>query len=112
MIKGEEVIVIRRVETGASDSFGAPLLEDEFETVADVLISPTKPEDVEANNRLHGSLSKLTAYWPKGYGRSLRGASVEFDGELYRVIGDPAPYTEANVPGAWSMVVYLEVAHG
>lgn len=112
MIKGEQVIVIRRVDTGASDSFGAPLLEDEFETVSDVLIAPTKPEDIEANNRLHGSISKLTAYWPKGYTRSLRGAEVEFNEARYRVIGDPAPYSEVNVPGSWSMVVYLEAVNG
>lgn len=112
MIKGEKVVVIFKRTEDESDAFGAPIETEEYLTVENVLVAPTKPEDILASNRLNGSLAKYTLYFPKSFREELRGADVEIRGKRHRVIGDPDHYDEVNVPGTWSMQVYVEVARG
>lgn len=103
MIFGETVTVIRPVVT--HDELGEPV-EDEptRETVENVLVAPGSTVDMD-ETRPQGVSVVFTLHFPKGYGKPLRGCSVEVRGVAYEVVGDPQPYTEANVPGPWSMPV-------
>ena len=53
-----------------------------------------------------------TLHFPRGYSQSLRGAYVTVRGDEYRVVGDPAPYTEENVRGPWTMPVSVGRSDG
>ena len=112
MFNGEEVFVVFKNASEEKDAFGKPLQADERLTVKGVLVSPSKPEEILASNRMDGSMAKFTLYFPKGFNRELRGAEIEVRGVRHRVIGDPAPYDESIVPGSHSMAVYVEAAHG
>lgn len=112
MIKGEIVVVTTKQSDGTKDAFGALVEVETSAPIDNVLVSPTKPEDILANNRLNGSLSKYTLYFPKTFRGELRGAEIEIRGKRHRVIGDPAHYSEENTPGQWSMPVYVEALHG
>ena len=103
MIFGETVAVIR--PSVALDELGEPVEgEPERETVENVLVAPGATTDMD-ETRPQGVSVVFTLHFPKGYGKSLRGCSVEVRGTAYEVVGDPQPYTEANVPGQWSMPV-------
>lgn len=103
MIFGETVTVIR--PSVALDELGEPVEgEPERETVENVLVAPGATTDMD-ETRPQGVSVAFTLHFPKGYGKSLRGCSVEVRGTVYEVVGDPQPYTEANVPGQWSMPV-------
>ena len=103
MIFGETVTVIRPVVT--RDELGEPV-EDEptREAVENVLVAPGSTADMD-ETRPQGVSVVFTLHFPKGYGKPLRGCSVEVRGGAYEVVGDPQPYTESNVPGPWSMPV-------
>ena len=62
--------------------------------------------------RPDGETSDLTLHFPRAYGQDLRGALVTVRGLDYRVVGAPAPYTEGNVPGRWTMPVQVVRADG
>ena len=105
-----DVEVVRRVRTG-TDRFGAPVYENETETVAGVLPQPGGTSDLGAE-RPEGVRVDMTFHFPKGYGRSLKGCAVVYGGRAYRVIGDPQPYVEANTPGPWDLAVETEAVDG
>ena len=46
-----------------------------------------------------------TLHFPRGYSSALRGAKVTVRDDEFYVSGSPAPYTESNVRGAWTMPV-------
>lgn len=102
-IKGETVTVIRPcVER---DELGEPIEgEPERENVENVLVAPGATGDMD-ETRPQGVSVVFTLHFPKGYGKPLRGCEVEVRGIPHEVVGDPQPYTEANVPGPWSMPV-------
>lgn len=103
MILGETVTVIRKNVT--RDELNEPVeCEPTRETVDNVLVAPGATTDMD-ETRPEGVNVVLTLHFPKGYGKPLRGCSVEVRGVPYEVVGDPQPYTEENVPGQWSMPV-------
>lgn len=110
LIRGVSVEVTRRVPTG-TDRFGAETFETETEAVGNVLPDPDTTGDVGAE-RPDGVTVDMRFHFPKGYGRSLRGCVVSYDGRAYRVIGDPQPYVEADTPGPWNLTVDAEAVDG
>lgn len=103
VIVGESVVVERRVETGR-DPGNSPIYSWESEPVENVLVAIGTRADVSDSTRPDGVEVRFTLHFPKGYPETLRGARVRVrGGEPLNVIGDPAHYTEANTPGAWSM---------
>ena len=106
------VTVLRPNPTGATDPFGAPAEGDPIrETVEGVLVTPGATSDLDAT-RPAGTVVAMTFHFPRGYGKPLKGCSVEYAGEAYRVIGDPQPYMEDGVPGPWTMPVEVERVDG
>lgn len=110
LIAGCAVEVLRPVQTGA-DRFGAPVVEMQAETVENVLPQPEATGDV-GEGRPAGSSVSMAFHFPKGYGQSLKGCVVSYGGKSYRVVGDPKPWLEENVPGPWSMRVETEAVDG
>ena len=85
-----------------------------WETVANVLVSPGATDDLEAS-RPKGVEVAYTLHFPKGYDTVLEGAIVELPAPwagVYRVVGDPRPYMDANCPTPWHLPVEVEAAHG
>jgi len=87
------------------ETYGAP------SKVHRVLVAPASGEDVIADSR-DGQRIVYTLHFPKGYGKDLTGALIEVRGEELRVVGSPKPFTEANVPGPWSMPVQVVKVDG
>lgn len=84
------------------------------EEVRGVLVAPGATADMDAS-RPAGVTVALTLHFPKSYAASLRGCSVRLGGRwegTYRVVGDPMPYMDANVPGPWDRPVEVEAADG
>ena len=74
------------------------------EIVEDVLAEPGSSRDLDAT-RPEGVMVEWTFHLPWYYSESLRGCNIEFDGEVYSVIGDPQPYMHENCPGTWNRPV-------
>lgn len=106
------VTVLRPNPTGGTDPFGAPVEGEPVEEPVDgVLITPGATADLDSS-RPEGVRVAYTVHFPKGYGKSLRGCSIEIGGKAYRVIGDPKPYMEDGTPGPWSMASEVEAVDG
>lgn len=104
MIRGETVYVSQLVP-GAVDRLGNPTdVHSAPKRVDNVVVVPSTDDEVDAT-RPDGIRVIYTLHFPRGYGQNLRGAIVTVRGDELRVIGDPKPYTEANVPGPWTMPV-------
>lgn len=114
MIRGVSVDVMRPV-AGVRDRFGnATVGSVSTETVSNVLVSPGSTLDLEAS-RPEGVEVAYTLHFPRWYVDSLKGCSVELPepwAGVYRVIGDPKPYIDANTPTPWHMPVEVERANG
>lgn len=110
LIQGESVTVIRPVIE--SDELGEPVEgTPEREAVGNIVVAPGATAELDAS-RPNGVTVAFTLCFPKGYGKSLKGCSVEVRGRAYRVVGDPQPYTEANTPGDWNLTVEVERTDG
>ena len=110
LLATEQVAVLR--PQASYDDLGEPTFEEPSrEEVPGVLVQPGATSDLDAS-RPNGVTVAYTLHFPKGYAKSLRGCSVELRGDVFDVVGDPAPYTEANVPGPWSMPVEVTRADG
>ena len=111
MIRGETVSV-RHVVGTTPDRFGTPVpAYGEPVDVENVLVVPATLDERDYL-RPEGISVTYTLHFPRGYSQSLRGAYVTVRGDEYRVVGDPAPYTEGNVRGLWTMPVSVGRSDG
>ncbi len=94
MIRGETVSVALLTDGG----YATPA------DVHNVVIVPTTADELD-ETRPDGITAGYTLHFPRGYGQDLRGALVTVRGKMFRVVGDPQPYTESNVRGPWTMPV-------
>ena len=112
MIQGETV-QISRATIAYTDAYGEANMEWHLaENVENVLVSPGNTADLEPGMRPNGDSISLTLHFPKTFSESLRGARVFVRGETWEVIGDPQPYTDQNVPGAWNRPVTVRLVEG
>lgn len=95
----------------AYDDLGEPVEDSREVLVAACLVAPGSCADLDAG-RPNGARVAMTLHFPKTWERPLKGATVELRGRKYRVIGDPQPYTAANVPGPYNMPVEVEAVDG
>lgn len=111
MIRGETVYV-SVVERGEDDRLGVPSRSHaEPVEVCPVLVVPSTSDD-SSYERPDGMRVAYTLHFPRGYSADLRGALVTVRGVPYKVVGDPHPYSEANVRGPWTMPVQVVRADG
>ena len=112
MIQGERVTLFAQVKEH-EDSYGVPTVEWRAQRVIEnVLVSPAGTADLEPGMRPDGDSVTLTLHFPKTFTGSLRSARLAVRGVMYAVIGDPQPYTDANVPGAWNRPVTVRLVEG
>lgn len=111
MIRGEAVTVTPLVgETAGRLGGSVPVYGDPAE-VANVLVVPSTSSESDYL-RPEGVRVDFTLHFPRGYDTDLRGALVTVRGIPCRVVGAPSPYTEANVPGPWTMPVEVVRSDG
>lgn len=110
LLASTSVTVIRQIENG-TDPFGAPVTETEQEAVAGVLPQPGSTSDLDAS-RPEGKRVDMTFHFPRGYGKPLKGCSIQYGGETYRVVGDPQPCMSEITPGPFGLAVETERVDG
>lgn len=98
-------------ETCELDDLGEPTGTGSERVECEAVVAPGSTSELDAS-RPSGCKVSYTLHLPKTWERSLRGATVEVRGKEYRVVGDPQPYTAANVPGAYNMPVEVEAVDG
>nr|DAK91787.1 MAG TPA: head closure knob [Caudoviricetes sp.] len=112
MIHGERVTVFAQVK-GSEDSYGVPSVEYRAQrAIENVLVAPSGTADLEPGMHPDGDAVTLTLHFPKAFTGSLRSARLAVRGVMYEVVGDPQPYTDANVPGAWNRPVQVRLIEG
>lgn len=111
MFGTESVTVKVAGPSGEVDPFGAPITSTTSTVVSGVLVAPGPTSDLDAS-RPEGVSVVYTLHFPRGFALALRGATVNVRGTDYEVVGDPQPYTEANVPGPWTMPVEVRAVEG
>lgn len=103
------VTVSRPVESAEVDEMGEPIAaEPEKEQVDGVLFDPGSTSNVAQQMNMRGVIVSAEFHFPKTYTESLRGCSIAYAGHTYKVIGDPQPYMDANVPGPWNRPVQVQ----
>ena len=113
MITGVTIEVQRPIK-GAADRFGNETTTYQRERVCNVLVSPGSTSDMEAA-RPDGVTVAYTLHFPKTFTGSLKGCEIELPAPwsgVYRVIGDPREYIDANTPTKWHIPVQVEDANG
>lgn len=112
MIQGERVTLFVPMK-GAEDSYGVQRVDWRAQSaIENVLVSPAGTADLEPGMRADGDSVSLTLHFPKTFTGSLRSARLAVRGVMYAVIGDPQPYTDQNVPGAWNRPVMVRLVEG
>lgn len=105
----EQVTVIR--DDVSYDELGEPIYGEPSKEVVDVLVQPGSTADLDAM-RPSGIEVSYTVHFPKTYKNPLKKCRIEIRNEIYEVIGDPQPYTAANTPGNWNMLVEVKRVDG
>lgn len=109
-------VELQRPIASGTDRFGNTTYEYEAEVVDGVLVAPGATMDLEAS-RPEGVTVEYTLHFPKAYMESLEGCLITLPAPwagVYRVIGNPGQYMQANTPAMlpWGMPVEVERAHG
>ncbi|MFT8330306.1 hypothetical protein [Bifidobacterium psychraerophilum] len=106
-MRGVSVTVSLRRKTGVDEGNNA-VYKTVSETVDDVLILQGDQDAASGNVRPDGIVADATAYFPKTFQGSLRGAMVtDPAGREYKVVGDPFPPQVSYVPTKWNLKVPL-----
>nr|DAY22981.1 MAG TPA: head closure knob [Caudoviricetes sp.] len=112
MIQGERVTLFVPMK-GAEDSYGVQRVDWRAQSaIENVLVAPAGTADLEPGMRPEGDSVSLTLHFPKTYTGSLRSCRLAVRGVMYEVVGDPQPYTDQNVPGAWNRPVTVRLVEG
>lgn len=112
MIQGETV-QISRPTIAYTDAYGEANMEWHLaENVENVLVAPGSTADLEPGMHPDGDTTLLALHFPKSFTEDLRGTRVFVRGKTWEVIGDPQPYTDQNVPGAWNRPVTVRLVEG
>lgn len=110
-VRGENVTVIRYVETG-KDVGNNPIFDDIREKVGNVLVGPPDTADA-GGERPNGITVDLNLSFPRDYtGEPLRGCDIIVRGCKYKVVGDPQPVDGGLTPTAWNMSVKVFRSEG
>ena len=107
MIKGITVTLINKKEVGR-DPFNKPIYEDVSIDVDNVLVSPTKTDDIVNTLDLTGKKAVYTLAIPKIDTNDWEDAEVIFFGERWRTFGFVTQGIEHLIPLDWNKKVMVE----
>lgn len=110
LIAGEAVTV--RTPTAGYDEHMEEVVTWDETDVENVVVTPGATSDVLDSTRPDGTRVAFTLGFPKSFTAPLRGCRVTVRGIECAVVGDPQPYTAANVPGAWNYTAEVERVDG
>lgn len=107
IIKGMSVVLYIKQQIGV-DGFNSPIYEEIPETVENILIAPTSPDEIINSQDLHGKKAVYTLAIPKGDTHNWEDATVEFFGRKWKTFGFPVEGIEENMPLSWNKKVMVE----
>ncbi len=107
MIKGTTVQLVVETVTG-HDPFGAPIVSEQLEDVADVLVGQPTTDDVTNSLQLYGKKIEYVLGIPKGDEHDWTDATVYIWGEKFRTVGFPQTGIQENIPLRWGQNVKVE----
>ena len=111
-MRGVTVQLCVRTETG-KDPFGAPIYDEEYVDVDNVLIGEPTSEEILAATDLYGKSIRWMLGIPKGDTHEWMNAKILWTdayGNVHtlRSFGFPIVGVDALIPGAWHMKVRVE----
>ena len=106
-IKGITVTLFDKKKIG-EDPFGAPLYEETAIQVDNVLVSPTRSEDIINQLELTGKKAVYTLAIPKTDTHHWENKKVEFFGKTWRTFGAETEGIEHLIPLDWNKKVMAE----
>lgn len=110
-IKGETIEFLFKTITGR-DPFGAPIVEESWEKIENVLIAPVSDEDYKRSLELYGKKAVYVLALPKNFKNadtaSLINTKVRFWDAEYMTIGTGTKGIESLVPGEWNFKIEVE----
>lgn len=107
LIKGIPVTLLGRRKTG-EDPFGQDLYEEYEIQVENVLVAPSRSEDVTHQLSVTGKMVVYDLGIPKGDTNDWENRVVVFFGKRWRTVGVPLEGIEAMVPLDWNRKVRVE----
>jgi len=106
-IKGITVTLLQKQEIG-KDPFGAPIYDWVEAHVDNVLVTPTRSQEVLDRLNLTGRKAVYTLAIPKGDTHEWEEQKVIFFGKEWRVFGMELEGIEQLIPLDWNKKVYVE----
>ena len=107
-------VTVRTPNGTELDRFGNEQYVFTESAVDDVLVDPGASESLAAS-RPEGVRVAFTLHFPKSFVGSLEGCEIVLPSPwagVYRVVGNPGRYIDANTPTRWNMAVEVEKAYG
>lgn len=104
---GISITLYNKVLAG-TDGFDRPIYREEAETVENVLVGEPSSQEIIDTLNLTGKRAAYTLGIPKGDTHVWTDRKVEFNGEIYRVIGKPTQGIEALIPLDWNKKCMVE----
>lgn len=98
MIVGE-LVEVSTLSKGQEDAYGNKAdVYGKFVPVDNVLVGRDDARDAIQRGAPDAEHSDITFCFPREWTKDLRGAHIRRGGKMYEVIGDPARYTDENIP--------------
>lgn len=107
MFRGIDVTLYEPVRSG-TDAFGAAVFTERPVVIGNVLVSPSGSSDAPDELQLSRRVEAYELCIPKGDDHTWQGASVEFFGRRFQVVGIPMEWMEHLLPLDWNRKVRVE----
>lgn len=105
--EGIMVLLLEKVQIGV-DEFGAPINEDVWVTVNNVLVSPVSAEDVATDLSLYGKKAVYELGIPKGDSHNWEDTEVIIFGKTFRTFGPEIQGIDKLIPLNWNKKIKVE----
>lgn len=110
---GIKIEFTQRVKNGEFDSLNNPLYDEDTFEIENCLVGPlTNPIDRVESAALDRNVTVVRLHLPKTEQRDISKTTFEYGGQLFRVIGTPAPFMIENTPTDWNRYVSCEAING
>lgn len=104
---GIPILLLVKTQIG-TDDFGAPIYEENWTTVDNVLVSPVSADDVVTDLSLYGKKAVYELGIPKGDRHEWEDTEVIIFGKSYKTFGPEIQGIEALIPLNWNKKIKVE----